>query len=65
MKPKDPAPGDNEIREHVHGLLTLLGEDPNREGLRKTPERVQEAYRYLTKDLDTGHLCGSPKCTPR
>ncbi len=32
----------------VSALLTNLGEDPNREGLLKTPERVAKAYEYLT-----------------
>jgi GTP cyclohydrolase I len=29
-------------------ILRQLGEDPNREGLVKTPERVEKALRYLT-----------------
>src|SRR5688572_627030 len=33
---------------HVHALLTELGEDPAREGLVKTPERVAKALQYLT-----------------
>ena len=37
-------------------LLALLGEDPDREGLLRTPERVARAYRFLTegyrKDVD-------------
>jgi len=37
------------IRDHVRELLTLLGEDPQREGLVRTPKRVEEAYRYLTR----------------
>jgi len=30
-------------------LLVRLGEDPNREGLVRTPERFANAYQYLTK----------------
>ena len=30
-------------------LLVRLGEDPDREGLKKTPERMQKALEYLTK----------------
>ena len=33
---------------HVHDMLTTLGEDPEREGLVKTPERVAKAYQFLT-----------------
>lgn len=33
----------------VTALLKELGEDPDREGLRKTPERVAKALRYLTE----------------
>src|SRR6267154_3399230 len=33
----------------VHEILVRLGEDPQRDGLLKTPERVQKALEYLTK----------------
>ena len=33
----------------VRRLLEHLGEDPEREGLQETPERVSEALRYLTE----------------
>jgi GTP cyclohydrolase IA len=32
----------------VRDLLKELGEDPYREGLQKTPERVAKALQYLT-----------------
>jgi GTP cyclohydrolase IA len=32
----------------VRKMLVLIGEDPNREGLRRTPERFEKALRYLT-----------------
>ena len=39
-------------RENIAGLvrkmIALIGEDPNREGLRKTPERFEKALRFLT-----------------
>jgi GTP cyclohydrolase I len=36
-----------EIAEHVSSILDILGEDPSREGLEKTPERVARAYQFL------------------
>jgi GTP cyclohydrolase I len=36
------------IAEMVRRMLRMIGEDPNREGLRKTPERFEKALRYLT-----------------
>jgi GTP cyclohydrolase I len=39
----------SEIEELVSRLLTLLGEDVSRDGLRETPKRVEQALRFLTK----------------
>jgi len=36
------------IAENVEDVLSQLGEDPEREGLKKTPERVAKAYQFLT-----------------
>ncbi|HJQ97967.1 MAG TPA: GTP cyclohydrolase I FolE [Candidatus Polarisedimenticolaceae bacterium] len=33
----------------MRGILAALGEDPAREGLLKTPDRVEKALRFLTK----------------
>ena len=40
--------GEETIADLVRKMLTLIGEDPNREGLRRTPERFEKALRYLT-----------------
>ena len=32
------------VREHVRGLLIALGDDPDREGLKDTPDRVARMY---------------------
>ena len=36
------------IAADVHNLIHKLGEDPDREGLLKTPERVAKAFQFLT-----------------
>jgi GTP cyclohydrolase IA len=33
---------------HVREIIKLVGEDPTREGLRKTPERYEKALKFLT-----------------
>ena len=33
----------------IRKLLVKLGENPDREGLKRTPERVRKAYEFLTK----------------
>ncbi|MGH7572885.1 MAG: GTP cyclohydrolase I, partial [Gemmatimonadota bacterium] len=40
---------DREAEGLIRDLLVYLGEDPDREGLLKTPERVIRAYRFLTE----------------
>ena len=39
----------NPMQDAVRTLLSGLGEDPDREGLDKTPERMEKALRFLTK----------------
>ena len=41
--------GLDELAAHYKGILSLLGEDPEREGLRKTPIRVAKAMQVLTR----------------
>ena len=47
---------DDETTERIadvyKGVLSDLGEDPNREGLLKTPERVAKALQFLTQGYD-------------
>ncbi len=45
-------PSQEEAEEAVRTLLRWAGDDPNREGLRDTPERVAKAYRELFAGYD-------------
>jgi GTP cyclohydrolase IA len=36
------------IADLIRRMIALLGEDPSREGLRRTPERYEKAIRFLT-----------------
>ncbi|MFE4106972.1 GTP cyclohydrolase I FolE [Almyronema epifaneia] len=47
LKPTDDTVKDD-MMAAVRTLLSSVGEDPNREGLLKTPKRVAEAMRFLT-----------------
>ncbi len=40
------------FQQHVRAMLSGLGEDPDREGLQKTPERVEKAMRFLTQGYE-------------
>ena len=37
------------FEDSVKNMLTIIGEDPTREGLIKTPERVFKAFEFMTK----------------
>ena len=41
-----------ELAAHVKAIIELLGEDPEREGLLKTPERVAKAWQFLTQGYE-------------
>ena len=41
--------GLEQLAQHYREILTLLGEDPDREGLQKTPMRVAKAMQVLTR----------------
>ena len=49
MKKNVKEPNRRKIAALVEQLLTELGEDPRREGLKKTPERVAKSLVYLTR----------------
>ena len=51
---------DPEYARFVEAQLAMLGEDPTREGLRRTPVRVARAMRWLTRgyELDVERVVG-------
>jgi GTP cyclohydrolase I len=53
----------NGLMHNYHEALQLLGEDANREGLLKTPERMAKAMQYLTQGygLDAKSIIQSAK----
>lgn len=48
-KPLGAQPDEKKIAALIKELLVELGEDPAREGLRKTPERVAKSLAFLTR----------------
>ena len=46
------AKGITRIGDHYTGILKAIGEDPKREGLKRTPERVAKAMQFLTHGYD-------------
>jgi GTP cyclohydrolase IA len=50
----DPSvPNNPEFEEIVRRMLTLIGEDPAREGLQNTPARVSRSMAWLTRGYGT------------
>jgi GTP cyclohydrolase IA len=52
-----------ELIKNYRNSLKLLGEDPEREGLQKTPERLAKAMQFLTHgyDIDANEILNSAK----
>ena len=51
------------LQENYRATIGLLGEDPQREGLLKTPERIAKAMQYITQgyNLDAHAILNSAK----
>jgi GTP cyclohydrolase IA len=43
---------EEELRGLIERVLLLLGEDPQRNGLLRTPERVEKALKFMTKGYE-------------
>ena len=40
------------IKKHIRGILIALGDDPDREGLKDTPERVAKMYEEVFEGMN-------------
>lgn len=53
---QDKVTAESRVEELVHELLVELGENPEREGLQRTPVRVNHSLRFLTEGYDKSPL---------
>ena len=53
----------NKLKDSYHGILEAIGEDPAREGLVKTPERMAKAMQFITQgySMDAAEILNSAK----
>lgn len=51
------------IKEHIRGILAALGDNPEREGLKETPERVARMYEEVFEGMNyTNHEIAQMFC---
>ena len=48
----------DKLSYHYREILKLLGEDPDREGLEKTPQRVAKAMQFIPRGYHEGRTTG-------
>jgi GTP cyclohydrolase I len=53
VKVMQPKQNEESIASLMKSLLLKIGEDPTREGLVRTPDRAEKAYRFLTSGYET------------
>jgi len=58
--PWSPPVAETRFQSAVRDMLELVGEDPDRDGLLKTPERVERSLRWMTRGygLDAAEVIG-------
>ena len=47
-----PKPTEHEIHEALRTLIRAIGEDPDREGLRGTPDRIVRMWKEIFRGYD-------------
>ena len=50
------------IEEHIRGILIALGDNPDREGLKETPERVAKMYEEVFEGINYTKYMKLLKC---
>lgn len=50
--PAERAAREKKLQDAVHTLLECIGEDPDREGLKRTPERYAQALMWMTRGYE-------------
>ena len=40
------------VKKHIRGILEALGDDPDREGLKETPDRVARMYEEVFEGIN-------------
>jgi GTP cyclohydrolase IA len=53
VKVISPKPAEKPFAPLIEGVIEAIGEDPRRDGLVRTPERVEKAFRFLTSGYTT------------
>ena len=53
VKVMQPKQDEESIASLMEKLLLKVGEDPSREGLVRTPDRAEKAFRFLTSGYET------------
>ena len=61
--PAERAAREQKLNSAVRTILECIGEDPDREGLLRTPERYAQALMWMTRGYEE-RLAGTPQTVP-